>query len=127
MKKITMICIGILTIVSLAGCAPLMLTLGAAGTAAVSVDTIRLERNVEYNRAWEAVIRVLEDQQAEIETNDKEKGLIKATVEYSEISINIAQMESRPTAMDITVRRKGLPNLKLADQLSEDINAQLRK
>jgi hypothetical protein len=127
MKRLHVAIIGLSLVVCLCGCAPLLLTLGAAGTAAVSLDTIRLERNIEYDKVWQATLDALKQNDASIDSEDKEKGLIKATIEFSNISINVAQIQDRPTAVDITVRRKGLPNLKLADALAEDINAQLKK
>lgn len=126
MKKFSISIISLIILVSVYGCAPLLLTMGAAGTAAVSIDTMRLERNVEYNRAWDATLAALKEQSAQITTQDQEAGIIKATLDQSDISIRITKLESRPTAIDITSRRKGLPNLKTAEFLSEQINAQLR-
>ncbi|MFH1062014.1 MAG: DUF3568 family protein [Candidatus Omnitrophota bacterium] len=126
MKKFSISIISLVILISLCGCAPLLLTLGAAGTAAVSLDTIRLERNVEYSRAWDATLAALKEQDADITTQDQETGIIKAMIKQSDISIKIAQIKSRPTAIDITSRRKGIPDLKTADFLSEQINAQLK-
>jgi Protein of unknown function (DUF3568) len=126
MKKFSISIISLIIIGSLYGCAPLLLTMGAAGTAAISIDTMRLERNVELNRAWDATIAALKEQSAQIETEDLEAGLIKAMLNESNITIRITKLGSRPTAIDITSRRKGLPNLKTAEFLSEQINAQLR-
>jgi len=126
MKKLTISIINIIILVSVCGCAPLLLTLGAAGTAAVSMDTIRLERNVDYDQAWTATIATLKEHDAVLKTEDKRNGIIKAMLDQSDISIKIAKIESRPTAIDIKSRRKGIPDLKTADFLSEQINAQLR-
>ncbi len=127
MKKFAISIISIIILISVCGCAPLLLTLGAAGTAAVSIDTIRLERNVEYNHAWDATLAALEGQDAVLSTQDKENGIIKAMIDQSDITIKIAQIKSRPTAIDIKSRRKGIPDLKTADLLSEQINIQLRQ
>ncbi|MBU1087476.1 MAG: DUF3568 domain-containing protein [Candidatus Omnitrophica bacterium] len=126
MKNFSISLLSIIILVSVCGCAPFLLTLGAAGTAAVSIDTIRLERNVTYDRAWKATIAALKQQDATINTQDMESGLIQAMLKQSDITIKIAQIETRPTAIDITSRRKGIPELKTADFLLEEINTQLR-
>jgi hypothetical protein len=127
MKKlsIAMLCVFILG--SICGCAPFLLTLGAAGTAAVSIDTVRLERNnMDSDTAWKAAIAVLEEQKANITKQDQENKIIQAMVKESNITINISQIDAKKTAIDITSRRKGIPDIKTADRLFDQINAQLR-
>ncbi|MBU1043265.1 MAG: DUF3568 domain-containing protein [Candidatus Omnitrophica bacterium] len=126
MKNFSIAIISIIILVSACGCAPFLLTLGAAGTAAVSIDTIRLERNITYDRAWNATIAALKQQDAKINKQNMESGVIQAMLEQSDITIRIAQIKARPVAIDITSRRKGIPDLKTADILLEEINAQLR-
>jgi len=69
----------------------------------------------------------LQEHDAVLNTEDKRNGIIKAMLDQSDISIKIAKIESRPTTIDIKSRRKGIPDLKTADFLSEQINAQLRQ
>lgn len=113
-----------LMLISVSGCTAFLATVGTVG---VGMDTIRLERNVEYTQAWNATVETLQEMEITIETTDIDHGLIEAVKDPSKIKIQFYYAESQPTAIDVSVRKKGLPSLKLADQIVENINEKLRK
>lgn len=127
MKKFLLSILSFGLLCSITGCSALMLGGGAAGGASLAMDTIRLERFVNYENAWGAAIETLNEMNAKIISDDQDKGIIKSELNGADITISIMQLKSRPTSIDVKVREKGFPNLKLADTIVEAINEQLRK
>jgi len=127
MKNITKLilsgCISLMLICT-AGCTAFLATVGTIG---VGTDTMRLERNVEFTPAWNATIETLQDMEFTIETTDMDHGLIEAVKGPSKIKIQFYYGESQTTAIDVSVRKKGLPHLKLASDIIDNINEKLRK
>ena len=80
------------------------------------------------DKAWQATMAAFQEMQLSVISEDKEKGIIKAEDnDGNNISAQILHIESRPVSIDITVRKKGLPNLKLADSIVDAINKKFRE
>ncbi|MBI4845078.1 MAG: DUF3568 family protein [Candidatus Omnitrophica bacterium] len=127
MKKILTAILGMLTLCCLCGCSALLIGATTAGSVGMGVDTIRLERFVEYSAAWNAALATMEEMNAQIATENQLSGIIEAEVDGAKITINIRQMKDRPASIDVTARKKGFPSLSLADKIVEDINGRLSK
>jgi len=128
MKKLFTAIASIIALVSLTGCSAFLIGAGTAGTVGVGIDTIRLERFVDFEQAWTATTTTLEELEATTTSVNQGKGIIEAEdANENEIIITIGAWEERATAIDVSVRRKGLPNLKHADLIVETINEKFRR
>ena len=123
MKRFILGIIAIAFLGSISGCTAL---LAGAGTIGIGMDTLRLERYTEYDTAWNAVIDTLHDLSANIELEDKTNNQIKATMTDYKIKILVQQTTQESIVVDVSVRQRGLPSLRLADQIIEQINAKIR-
>lgn len=126
MKKLflAMICLGIL--VTASGCAGFLFGAGTVGgVGAVGLDTIRLERYITPAEAWDCTSAVLDEMQVTITKQDKDAGTINAEIDNEEISIEILSVDPQLTAINVKVRKKGLPSLSFADSIVEKINSKI--
>ncbi len=115
-----------LVLIGLNGCAPLLIGTGAAGGVALSVDTIRLERNISYENAWNATMETLSEI-GSIRSAEKQRGKIEAQVNEATITVLVSKQPGDTMAMDVTARKKGLPALQMAETVADRINSQIRK
>jgi ABC-type xylose transport system substrate-binding protein len=122
MKKLLLSIIGIAALVSTAGCAGLLLGTSTVGGVGLAMDTIRLERFISMEKAWAAAIDTLSQMSADITSENKTHGTINAEIEETVISIQLLEQESKTVTIDVKARKKGLPDLALADKIVEDIN-----
>lgn len=119
--KIILAIAAIITLISLCGCTAF---LAGAGTVGLGMDTVRLERYVDYETAWEATLSALNNIGALVASGNKDQGIIIGTIDRSKIKINVYQVGKEPAAINISVRKKGLPDLKTADEILKVINTQ---
>jgi len=107
------------------GCGPFLIGSGVAGSVILSVDTVRLRRNITYEQAWSATQATLEET-GEITFKNEQKGIISAKSEETEVAIEIIKIAEQTTAIDVKARKKGLPNLGLAESIADKINDNLK-
>ncbi len=124
MKKFILGIIAIMFLAGISGCTALLV---GAGTIGVGMDTMRLERYTTFDTAWDAALETLHNLSADINVEDKKNGQIKAVMADYKIKVHVAQSEQKSVFVDVSVRQKGLPSLKLADQIIEQINTRIRK
>ncbi|RKY35170.1 MAG: hypothetical protein DRP78_05730 [Candidatus Omnitrophota bacterium] len=128
MRKIITPLIGICIIISLCGCTAFLIGAGTAGgVATVGIDTLRLSRYTSFENAWSAVIDSFNDSNIKVTSQDKKNGLISSFQEQSIIQAQIRKKGDEPVRIDIKVRKKGLPDLKSAEQIINKINNKLAK
>ncbi len=126
MKKFLLSIIGVAALVSLTGCAGLILGAGTLGGAGLAMDTIRLERYVSMDQAWTATKETLSEMNITIKAEDQAAGTIDANLDKTVITITLVEHDAKTVTIDVKARRKGLPQLQLAEQIIETINAKLR-
>ena len=119
--------LGILAVIFLGTISGCTAFLAGAGTIGLGMDTMRLERFTDYDTAWDAAMESLNDLSADIELEDKPNDLIKAAISDYKIKILVQKSLQGPVFVDVSVRYKGLPDLKFADQIIEQINIKLRQ
>ncbi|MBU0634069.1 MAG: DUF3568 domain-containing protein [Candidatus Omnitrophica bacterium] len=115
---------GLLLAVLLCGCASFLVGGSTAGTVVLGVDTMRIRRNVSYESAWQATLKTLKAQ-GEIMDVREDRSKIKAQVKMSNVEAEILRVSDGTVAVDIRCRKKGVPNLRLAEELLNEINANL--
>ncbi len=123
-KKITLGIFAISLLAFMSGCTAF---LAGAGTIGMGMDTIRLERYTDYDTAWDATIEALHDLSANIELEDKTNNLIKASMSDYKIRILVQQSTQESVFVDVSVRQRGLPSLRLSNQIIEQINVKIRQ
>ncbi|MCK4993451.1 MAG: DUF3568 family protein [Candidatus Omnitrophica bacterium] len=123
-NKFILSVLSITFLVTISGCTAF---LAGAGTIGIGMDTTRLERFTDYDTAWNATIDTLNDLSAAIEIEDKENNQIQATMADYKIKILVQKSGQESVFVDVTVRKKGLPNLSFADKIIEQINTKIRQ
>jgi len=118
--------VGILAITFLSGISGCTAFLAGAGTIGMGMDTIRLERYTDYDTAWNATMESLHDLAANIELEDKTNNKILARMSDYKIKILVHKSVQESVFVDVSVRKKGLPNLRLADKIISQINIKIR-
>lgn len=118
--------VGIIAITFLSGIYGCTAFLAGAGTIGIGMDTVRLERYIDYDTAWNATIESLHELAANIELEDKTNNQIKASIEDYKIKILVQKSAQESVLVDVSVRRKGLPNLRFADKIIEQISGKIR-
>ncbi|MFH1093077.1 MAG: hypothetical protein V1739_02845 [Candidatus Omnitrophota bacterium] len=124
MRKFTLGFMAIAFLGFISGCTAFLAGAGAVG---IGMDTVRLERYTDYNTAWNAAIESLHDLSASIELEDETNNEIRASMSGYKIKILVQKSLKESILVDVSVRKKGLPNLKLADKILEQINIKLRQ
>ena len=123
-KKFILGIFAIIFLGTISGCTAF---LAVAGTIGIGMDTMRLERFTDYDTAWNAAIESLHDLSATIEIEDKKNDKIIATLSDFKIKILVQKTVQESMIIDVSVRKKGLPNLSLADKIIEQINIKIRR
>ena len=126
MTSIKRFIVGIFAITLLSGIFGCTAFLAGAGTLGIGMDTVRLERNTDYDTAWNATIESLHELSANIELEDKINNQIKASMADYKIKILVQKSVAESVFVDVSVRKKGLPNLKFADKIIEQISGKIR-
>jgi hypothetical protein len=124
MKKICVLGVCALMLLSLCGCAALLIGGGVAGGIAISKDTAKLEKDSSFWHAWDVTHRVLSDIGG-ISLQDKRAGKIEADIRDSKVTARITQITNASIRITVKARKNLLPNMDLAVELINKINDRL--
>ncbi|MDD5356472.1 MAG: hypothetical protein PHY56_08060 [Candidatus Omnitrophica bacterium] len=89
---------------------------GAVGGYAVSDDAIQGDTDRGIDKVWSSALRVTNIMGA-VDTEDRQKGTIEATVDVSKVKVSIEQLTPKTVRMRVSARRHLLPNRKLAQKI----------
>ncbi|MBN2484198.1 MAG: hypothetical protein JXD21_08380 [Candidatus Omnitrophica bacterium] len=122
--KITHCLLSLCLLFSLTGCIPLLVGTGVAGGLVLSVDTVRLDLDTTIEQAWEETRSVLSERGQVIFENESD-GVIRARIGDTSVAAYVARVtyDSGDTSIwvDVSARRRALPNLDLAFEIINDI------
>ena len=126
MKKVLMgILVGAIAI-SLTGCTAFLLGSGAVAGVGMSIDTIRLERIVDKQTAWDVTKSTLAEL-GEITLENQAHHELEAEIDEAKVKVEILQAKGKKQVwIDVKVRKKGIPDLTLANDLVDKINDNLK-
>lgn len=124
MRRIFLGIISVFASLALCGCAVLLLGGGIAGGIAISKDTAKLEKEVNFNHAWKTTYDVIADM-GTIESSNKDAGKIEAKVRSSNVTAHIIQVTPKSVRIEIKSRKAMFPNLDLAMEITNKINSKL--
>jgi len=89
---------------------------GAVGGYAVSDDAIQGDTDKGFDKVWASALKVT-DIMGSIETEDRQKGTIEATVDVSKVKVSVEQLTPKTVRMRVSARKHLLPNRKLAQKI----------
>ncbi|MBI4436856.1 MAG: DUF3568 family protein [Candidatus Omnitrophica bacterium] len=112
-------------LLTLSGCAALLIGTGVLGGVAISEDTVRSEVDTEYDRAWATTLNELEKMGGEFTVKDKVRGVIEVKVRASNIHIEVDRLTPKTIRLTVKSRKRLLPNIKLAHEISARVLRQL--
>lgn len=117
-KKLRFFLIVPVLILSLSGCAPLVVgaAVGAVGGYAASRDTIQGDSDKPYESLWDAAVKVAQIR-GKIRREDAYAGTIQSDAESSLVWIRLIRLTRSTTRIMISARRYHFPNLALAQDL----------
>ena len=125
MKKFFLILTSlVLGTVLFSGCFAVIVGAGVAGGIAISQDTVRLQANTTYERAWNTAHTAL-DKMGIINSEDQKAGTVVATIEESHVVAKVSLIAPRVVRIEVKARKNLLPNVDLASKIINDINNRL--
>ena len=115
-------------IFSTSGCAAILLGAGVVGGMAISDDTVQSYVDKNFDSLWKISLDVLE-KMGEVTDKDKDKGVIKAVVEKSDVTVKLEIVTEKATRLKVSARKikKVLPNIDLATKINNRIVKQASK
>lgn len=122
MKLFFRLCLIFFFIFSGSGCAAILIGSGVVGGMAISADTVQSYVDRNFDSLWKISISVLEEM-GSISEKNKHKGLIRAVVEKSNVTIKLEKVTRKTTRLKISARKiyKLLPNINLATKVNNRI------
>ncbi len=125
MKNIFSVLVVLFLCLSISGCLPLFIGVGALGGYAVSKDTIQGEVAQDVGTVWGAAIKVSEITGI-IRAEDRTKGTLAVEVDRNNVNIRIEELTKNTVRLRVSARTKYLlPNIDLAQKIYIKINKEI--
>jgi hypothetical protein len=103
-------------VLSLSGCAALLIGAGAAGGYAISKDSVTNHFDLPASHLFRLSRDVVE-QVGLITVEDERRGLIKATVEGADVTVTVKPVSPKTVALKVRARQMLLPKIDVAQTL----------
>jgi len=109
------------------GCAVLLVGAGAVGGYALSKDSVKNHYERSASMAFDQALSIVEDLGL-VELRDKEKGLIKGTVEGAEVTVTIKPLTKHTIELKVKARDSlnVLPKIEIAQRVYNRIDDRLK-
>ena len=114
----------ILAVLFLSGCAAVLLGGGVAGGMAIGKDTMTIEKDTNFNRAWKITLRALEEM-GYVQLQDSTAGIIEADIKDSKVTVMVTQITPATVRVEVKARKNMLPNMDLVVEITNKINSKL--
>ncbi len=117
-KRIAIASIISVLLVSLCGCAPLIVggVLGGVGAYAVSKDSIQGEIDKPFESLWESALKV-GSIRGTVKQNDVTTGAIEFQTDSGRIWVKLVRVDQGTTRLKVAARRFHLPHISLAQDV----------
>jgi len=103
------------------GCAIALISAGAAGGYAISKDSVENYFDASQQRVFQKALAVAEEMGL-VKLQDKENGIIKATIQEANITITIDQITKKSIKLKVKARNKFyLPKVNIAQEVYSGI------
>lgn len=103
-------------LVSLCGCAAVLIGAGAIGGYAISKDSVTGEIDANFEQVWDKSIKAANDMGA-VNLENKKQGRIEAEIKMSKVVISIDELNKNTTRLTVGARKNLLPNTNLASKV----------
>ena len=105
-------------LISVAGCAPLIIgaAAGGLGAYAISKDTVQGDSDKSYEALWESAVNVA-GIRGIIQQENSSTGYIELSVESSKVWIRLVRLTQATTRIRISARKFHFPNMELAQDI----------
>ena len=122
MRKVLLTCFVVSSLLTVYGCAAILIGAGVAGGVAISEDTAKLEVDTSYGRAWKVTYDAIKSMGA-VNSQDKDSGKIEANVQDTKIDAKVIPLTPQTVRIEIKARKNLLPNMDLAMRIVNKINS----
>jgi|CXWL01.1.fsa_nt_gi hypothetical protein len=122
MRKMLLVCFVAVSLLSVYGCAAVLIGAGVAGGVAISEDTAKFEVDTSYNHAWSVTYDTIKKMGA-INTQDKDSGKIEANIQNTRVDAKVIPLTPQTVRIEIKARKNLLPNMDLAMTIINKINS----
>ena len=118
MKKFVLIALLPIFLITLSGCAVLVVgaAAGALGACAVSKDTVQGESDKSYDSLWESALDVAKAQGL-VQQENVNTGYIELGAQSSKVWIKLIRLTRATTRIRVSARRYHFPNFDLAQDI----------
>ena len=105
-------------LISVCGCAPLIIgaAAGGLGAYAVSKDTVQGDSDKSYDALWESAVSV-SGMRGIIQQDNANTGYIELSAESSKVWIRLIRLTQATTRIKISARKYHFPNMELAQDI----------
>src|SRR5262249_4438333 len=111
-------------LLTLGGCAAVLVGAGVAGGMAISKDTAKLETDKSAAQGWAASSKVIK-QMGIVTVENQKKGKIETNVRDAKINIMIVEITPKTIRVEVKARKDMLPQMDLANEILNKIHDQL--
>ncbi len=127
MKKYISIILLPFILVSVTGCAPLIIgaAAGGLGAYAISRDTVQGDSDKSYDALWESAVSVA-GMRGIIQQENANTGYIELSAESSKVWIRLIRLTQATTRIKISARKFHFPNIGLAQDIFVKIITEAR-
>lgn len=118
MKKFFSFILAFYFLLSICGCAPLIIgaAAGGLGAYAVSRDTVQGNTDKDYDALWASALNIA-GLRGLIQKEDTASGEIELGVESSKVWIKLVRLTQATTRIKVSARRYHFPNMELAQDI----------
>ncbi|MDD5108424.1 MAG: DUF3568 family protein [Candidatus Omnitrophica bacterium] len=105
-------------LISICGCAPLIIgaAAGGLGAYAVSRDTVQGDTDKNYEALWDSALNVARARGL-IQQEDTNTGYIELGAESSKVWIKLVRLTQATTRLKVSARKYHFPNMELAQDI----------
>ncbi|MDD5464850.1 MAG: DUF3568 family protein [Candidatus Omnitrophica bacterium] len=118
MKKFLSLGLGLMLLVSVYGCAPLIIgaAAGGLGAYAISKDTVQGDTDKNYEALWESALNVSRTYGL-IQQENAGTGYIELGAQSTKVWIKLVRLTQATTRVKVSARKYHFPNMELAQDI----------
>lgn len=118
MRKLISLILLPFILISVCGCAPLIIgaAAGGLGAYAISKDTVQGDSDKSYDALWESAVSVA-GMRGIIQQENANTGYIELSAESSKVWIRLIRLTQATTRIKISARKYHFPNMELAQDI----------
>lgn len=118
MKRLFSFILALYFLLSICGCAPLIIgaAAGGLGAYAISRDTVQGDTDKDYDALWGSALTIA-GSRGLIQKEDANSGTIELGAESSKVWIKLVRITQATTRLKVSARKYHFPNIELAQDI----------